>query len=185
MRFDGSKRWRIRPSVLAQALILTAVAGAYQLRAQTAAEQGAHDTAEGVVTDIYDLVSFAAGARPDWDQVRALFIPEAVVVLRTSRDATTVFSLEGFIDDFVKFVEQSPAGEMGFRERILSMEPLVFGDMAHVLVLYEAHITGSPRAPTQGVDSFSLIKQDGRWKIVSITNELPAADRPVPAVLRN
>ena len=180
MRFDG-KRWQS----VTMGLALTSLCGTAPLQAQAPAGQGAVETAEGVVTEIYDLVSFEAGARPDWDRVRALFIPEAVVVLRTTRDATTVFSVEGFVNDFVTFVEQTPAGEMGFTEKILSMKSLVFGDMAHVLVLYEAHITGSPRAPTQGVDSFSLIKKNGRWLIAAITNELPAADRPIPAELRN
>jgi hypothetical protein len=184
MRFDGLKRWW-SISVLALVLVLAATLGTSRLPAQTEVEASADETAEGLVAEIYDLVSFEAGTRPDWDKVRALFIPEAVIVLRTSRDATTVFSVEGFVDDFVKFVEQTPAGDMGFTEKVLSMEPLVFGDIAHVLVLYEARITGSPRAPTQGVDSFSLIKQEGRWKIAAITNELPGADRPVPGVLRN
>ncbi len=65
------------------------------------------------------------------------------------------------------------------------MKSLVFGDMANVLVLYEAHITGSSRPPQQGVDNFSLIKKDGRWWIVSVTNEIPTPDRPIPEVLRN
>lgn len=184
MRCAGLKRGRWASSVTGLIVLLTAVSSTHQLRAQMVAEQSADETPESVVTEIYDLVSFRAGARPDWDKVRALFIPEAVVVLRTSRDSTTVFSVEGFIDDFVRFVEQTPAGQRGFTEKILSMEPLVFGDIAHVLVLYEAQITGSSRGPTQGVDSFSLIKKDGRWKIVAITNELPAAERPIPAVLR-
>ena len=145
--------------------------------------QAPDETAEDVVAGIYDRVSFDAGERPDWDQVRSLFVPEAVIVLRTSRETTTLFSLEGFVDDFVNFIENSPAGAAGFTERVVRMNSLIFGDMAHVLVLYEAHITGSPRPPQQGVDSFSLIKQDGRWLIVSITNEIPTADRPLPEVL--
>jgi hypothetical protein len=141
-------------------------------------------TPEEAAAQIYELVSFEPGERPDWETVRSRFIPEAVIVLRTSREATTVFSLEGFVADFVSFIENTRAGEMGFTEKVLSMESLVFGDLAHVLVLYEAQITGSTRPPTQGVDSFSLIKRDGRWLIVSITNEIPTPDRPVPEVLR-
>jgi hypothetical protein len=180
MTLDGSKRWQF----LALGLILTAAMGATSLQAQTASDQDDLETPDGVVTKIYDLVSFEAGAVPDWDKVRSMFIPEAVVVLRTSREASTVFSVDGFIEDFVRFVERSPAGEQGFTEKILNMKSLVFGDMAHVLVLYEAHITGSQRPPTQGVDSFSLIKKDGRWWIAAITNELPTADRPIPEMLR-
>ncbi len=85
----------------------------------------------------------------------------------------------------MNFVENSPAGANGFTETVIHMEPMVFGDMAHVLVLYEAQITGSPRPPQRGVDSFSLIKKDGRWWIVAITNELPTPERPLPEALRN
>ena len=60
----------------------------------------------------------------------------------------------------------------------------VFGDMANIWVLYEAHIPGTPRPPQQGVDSFQLIRKDGRWWIVSIPNELPTPERPIPEFLR-
>jgi hypothetical protein len=60
----------------------------------------------------------------------------------------------------------------------------VMGDMANVLVLYEASIPGSASPPQKGVDSFSLIRKHGRWWIVSITNEIPTPSRPIPAALR-
>jgi hypothetical protein len=153
------------------------------LHAQAAPE--VLQTPEGVVSGIYDMVSFEAGSVPDWDAVRSLFIPEAVVVLRTSREAITVFSVEGFVQDFIHFLESTPAGVNGFTEKVLAMKSMVFGEMANVLVLYQAHITGSSRAPQEGVDNFSLIKKDGRWWIAAVTNELPTPDRPVPEVLRN
>lgn len=40
-------------------------------------------TAEEVITKLYNLVTFDAGTTPDWDKVRALFLPEVVIVLRT------------------------------------------------------------------------------------------------------
>jgi hypothetical protein len=141
-------------------------------------------TAEGLVRELYESVTFEAGSVPDWNRVRSMFIDEAVIVLRTSRDSTTVFSVEGFVADFVAFIERADARATGFVEKIVRMKSMVFGDMAHVLVLYEASIPGSPRPPQQGVDSFSLIRRDGRWWIVAITNEVPTPDRPVPAELR-
>jgi len=167
------------------AVVLAFIISAALLQTQTASASRVDETPEDFVATLFDLVSFDAGVTPDWDVARSMFIPEAVIVLRTSREATTVFSVEGWIDDFVNFIENSPAGEMGFTEKVVNMKSMVFGDMAHVLVLYAAQITGSPRPPRQGVDSFSLIKKDGRWLIVSITNELPTADRPVPEVLQN
>jgi hypothetical protein len=161
-------------------LILAGPAGA-----QTAAEQSAVATAEGVVSELYELVTFDAGTTPDWDIVRSLFIEEAVIVLRTTREASTVFSLDGFVNDFVTFIERAKVEETGFVEEIISMESMVFRDIAHVLVLYEASIPGWGRPPQQGIDSFQLIKKDGRWWIASITNDVPNPDHPVPEALRN
>jgi len=140
-------------------------------------------TAEGVINHIYDLVTFDANESPDWDEVRSLFIKKAVIVLRTSRDSTTIFSVDGFIDDFVNFIEQANVTETGFKEEIIRMKPMVFGDMANILVLYEASIPGSERPPQQGIDNFSLIKKNGRWWIVSVTNEIPDVAGPIPEEL--
>lgn len=147
--------------------------------------EGPEATAEGVVTELYDLVTFDAGTTPDWDKVRSLFLDEAIIVLRTTRTESTQFTLEGFVQDFVNFIERANVEQTGFVEEIIRMESMVFRDIAHVLVLYEAHIPGRDRPPSQGVDSFQLIKKDGRWWIVSITNDVPNPDNPVPAELPN
>ena len=141
-------------------------------------------TAEGVVRELYRLVCVAPGDSTDWEEVRSLFIPEAVIVLRVSKDATSTFSLQGWIDDFVAFNEKARVKERGFEEKITRLEPLVFRDIAHVLVLYEARILDSPRPPTVGVDSIELIRKDGRWWIAAITNDLPSPEHPIPLPLR-
>jgi len=147
---------------------------------------GAQDTAsaEGVVQELYDLVTFPAGETPDWDKGRSLFLPEAVVVLRTSRTGNTVFSVEGWVQDFVTFIERANVTVTGFVERIVRTQATEFGDIAQVWVLYEAEIPGSGRPAQQGVDSFHLVRRDGQWLIASIVNEIPTPDRPVPEVLR-
>jgi 3-oxoadipate enol-lactonase len=142
-------------------------------------------TPESVVTELYRRVTFKADESPDWQSVRALFDREAVVVLRTARDKTTVFSVEGFVDDFVRFIGRADARRTGFSEKIVRMKPLIYGDIAHVLVLYEAQLGGSDRPPQRGVDSFELIRKDGRWWIVSITNEICTPERPVPPELQS
>lgn len=151
-----------------------------------AAQEPATDslaTADGVVRELYDLITFEAGTTPDWDAVRSLFIDEAVIVLRTGRDANTVFSVETWIQDFVTFIERSEVEKTGFTEAITRTSATEFGDIANVWVLYEASIPGSQRPPQQGVDNFSLVLRDGRWLIAAITNEIPAIAGPVPDVL--
>jgi hypothetical protein len=147
---------------------------------QASAQSG---SAEDVVADLYALVTFEPGEVADWDAVRALFLPQATVVLRTGPEEMSVFSLEGFVDDFVSFIERANVIETGFTERILCMRSMTFGDIAHVGVLFDSHIPGSGRPPNPGIDFFDLIRLDGEWRIVSVINDRPAPGRPLPAGL--
>ena len=128
---------------------------------------------------------------PDWARVRSFFVPEAVVVLRTSRTATSVFTLDGFIKDFVDFYEtprkygEAPVTprQNGFTEQVLQASAREFGEIAQVAVLYEARIVGLSRPPTRGVDLWLLARRDGRWRVAAVVNEIVTADRPVPSDL--
>jgi hypothetical protein len=97
-------RTRLLPLLLAAYLWIPSVAGD-RLAAQDGPPASGPGSAEAVVRELYDLVTFPAGATPDWDRGRSLFLPEGVVVLRTTRTATTVFSVEGWVQDFVDFIE--------------------------------------------------------------------------------
>jgi len=156
-------------------------------------QPAAGPSAGEAVAGLYGLVSSTPGRLPDWDEVRALFLKEAVIVLRTSRTAMTAFTLDGFVKDFVDFYERPfkrgeatvVPRESGFTEKVIRMKTWEYGDMAHVLVLYEAQITGFPMPPERGVDSWLLVRRDGRWLIAAAANEIVTAARPVPAELRD
>ncbi len=149
---------------------------------QPPAAPGPVDGPTAVVVELYDLVTFDAGTTPDWNAVRALFVEEAVIVLRTGQEMS-VFSLEGFVSDFVQFIEQAGVEKTGFTERILGMREVAYGDIAQVLVHFDSQIPGAVPLPREGIDSFELIRRGGDWKIVSITNERPNAERPIPVEL--
>jgi hypothetical protein len=176
-----SSLWRVTLPAAVLASFFTVHLSA---QVQAPPDQEPEMTAEEVVRALYGMVTFEAGTTPDWNEVRSVFIDEAVVVLRTSATASTVFSLDEFVQDFVNFIERDNVEATGFIERVVEVESMVFRDIAHVLVLYESSIPGA-RPPRQGVDSFELIKREGRWKIVSVVNDLPNAQHPVPAVLRD
>ena len=172
---------RIACACAALLLVLPAVAGA----------QPAPASVEAFVRQIYSDVSATNGTLPDWNTVRGYFLKEAVIVLRTGRHQTTVFSLEGFIKDFVDFYDRPMKIDdvtitprvNGFTERVRQVRTWEFGDMAHALVLYEAHVVGAPRKPQQGIDSWILTRREGRWWIAGVTNEIVTADRPAPSDL--
>jgi len=149
--------------------------------------QGAKDSnfnnPEDLVRHLYDEVTFPPGELPDWDVVRSMFVPQSTIHMRTGKEKTSTFTLENWIDDFVKFIEERKVIETGFNEKILKLESMVFGDIAHILVLYAASIPGITETPREGVDSFHLTRKEDSWKIVSILNEIPSETRPMPNVL--
>jgi len=141
-------------------------------------------TPEGVVNELYRLVCVDVGQETDWEQVRKLYLPQAVIVLRVSKDASQVFDVQGWIDDFKAWDEKARVKERGFYEKIITMKPRVFRDIANVFVLYEAAILDSDKPVTRGIDSIELVKKDGRWWIASITNDIVNAENPAPPELR-
>jgi len=171
--------------LLACALLSFPVGSTLLAQGQAAPPDSTLTTAEGTVRELYRTVSFRAGERTDWAKVRNLFLPQAVVFLRTSRTASTVFSLDGFVADFVAFDTIPAVARNGFTESIVRMRPMVFRDIASVLVLYEAHVPNTGRQPQRGVDSIQLIRREGRWWIQSIVNEIPTPEAPAPADLQN
>ncbi len=135
---------------------------------------------EQVVRDVYDLVSWTDGNTPDWEVVREVFIPEALVVLRYPPDLK-VMNVDGFLLDWLRFENQlEEAGVSGFQETVTSAATTEFGDIAHVSVVYESVIPGAGRPARPGVDLWSLIRIDGGWKVVSVVNELPRDDLAIP-----
>ncbi len=176
------KKYRTKrtiPALLVFSLLCTGI----QVRAQAPSSDDALTTAEGVVAELYDIVTFDAGTSPDWDRAKTLFLPEAVIVLRTGRESTAQLTVEGWVEDFETFIERDNVVERGFIEAIVRTKAWVFKDVAHILVLYEAGFPDDERRQP-GIDSFQLVKRDGRWWITGILNEIPDRNNPIPAELR-
>ena len=177
------RRFSTSGSAVAPLLLLTCLFASTPALAQQTIPPGT-DSAEGVVLELYDLCTFDAGTLPDWDHMRSLFLPEATVTLRNSRTSNTIFSVEEFVGDWHTFIERDNVEERGFTEEIVRMSSTVFGDIAHIMVLYHASFPDWDRPPQPGVDFIQLVKNDGRWWITSIANEVPTPNRPVPEALR-
>ncbi|MBI5011065.1 MAG: DUF4440 domain-containing protein [Bacteroidia bacterium] len=141
-----------------------------------------YNNPDDLIKDIYVAVSGKNSESVDWQKVRSMFDDEAVVVLRVSRDKSTRFTADGFIQDFKDFYQYPKVKANGFEEKILSMKSMVYKDIAFVSTIYSAAITGSQRPPTRGVDLWLLSKHDGLWKITSIVNEVIPAGQELPDV---
>jgi hypothetical protein len=73
------------------------------------------------------------------------------------------------IDRFIELAPQGPDSKAIFEERMTGADMRVHGDLAHVWAKYNAKF-GDPGDIKQwsGIDAFTLMKHDGRWKIVAL-----------------
>lgn len=73
------------------------------------------------------------------------------------------------IPDFVAQAPQGPGSQPIFEERMTSAEVRVKGDLAQVWATYDAKFgTEDNLMEWSGIDAFTLLQFDGRWRIVSI-----------------
>lgn len=144
--------------------------------------KGKFDDPQGVVEELYRLVTFQAGEMPDWEQVKALFIEEAVIVLRLGPATMRTFNRQSFVDYFIYDIKRANLLESGFTERILNCQIRIIKDIAHCYVLYEVIVPGrfNDKPVNRGIDSFHLIKRNGQWLIASIINEGFRMTEPIP-----
>ncbi len=107
----------------------------------------------------------------DWDRFQQHFWPGAIV--------TTIWTPSGEEEERVvattvpEFVAQAPEGPGSrevFEEKMVSAEITVEGPLAQAWARYEARF-GDPGEIFEwsGIDTFSLLKHDGQWRIVSVT----------------
>jgi hypothetical protein len=150
------------------------------------AEEDVFMDPESLVRGLYAAVTFDPGHVPDWDYVRKFFFPDAVIAVRMTRTSMAVLNVEEFVKWFDDDVKKYKMNERGFEELIEKLKMTVFGDMAHCFVVYKARFKTPEDIPGQfGLDSWGLMKKDGRWWIVSVTNDVVTPQRPLPEELRS
>lgn len=123
---------------------------------------------------LYAIVSAAPGQR-DWSRMKALFHPDARMV-RTGLDADgSAFAKVMSVDEYIGNAE-SLLGDVRFSEVELWHEAIVFGNVARLTSVYEfTWASASERRQGRGVNFFTLVRDRGGWRIMSIVwdNERP------------
>lgn len=171
-----------RLSITAFLLVLFSLSMADEMGA---VEEDVFADPEILIRDLYAAVTFDPGNVPDWDYVRKFFIPEAVIAVRMTRTSMAILNVEEFVKWFDDDVKKYKMNERGFEESVEKLKLTVFGDMAHCFVVYRARFKTPANLPGQvGLDSWSLMNKDGRWWIVSVTNDIVTPQRPLPPELR-
>lgn len=165
-------------------IFLLAVLLPLQIHAQVDPQQNSKE-AESKIKQIYTEVSSDEEHEVDWDKVRSFFVKEAVIVLQTSREESTQFTLEEFIQDFKDFYESPAAKGSGFKEKVLKTKSHLYADMAFIGVVYEAQILNSDRPAQKGIDYWLLQKVEKSWKVVAVTNQVIPPGEEIPLMFEN
>ena len=149
---------------------------AFLLAAAAAAPQvPASDMAgiDAAIRGVYDVISGPPGQKRDFDRMRSLFAPGATM------KATGPKGLHGgSVEDYIAR-DRDILEREGFTERELGRRTEVWGGLATAWSAYDGR-TASGSFHERGINSFQLVKIDGKWLIASILWQEETPDNPLP-----
>ncbi|MGB2870139.1 MAG: GNAT family protein [Bacteroidota bacterium] len=155
-----------------------------RLRSQATSQVNPDDvrTIDAVVRALYESVSFEAGAQPDYARLRTLFVKDArVSPPREDGDLPQAVSVADFIVRSEKYLGTTNYERTGFCEKEIRRTTQRFGNIAHLLSVYESRrASGDTQPLTRGMNSIQLLFDQSRWWILSISWDVERPDLPIP-----
>jgi hypothetical protein len=146
------------------------------------------DSVDALLQALYEGVSHAADAQPDWARLQALFVTGAGLTPPTHGGEGNVRALS--FDQFQEAVLQGIASRRqqgaprGFFEREIGRETTSFGTLTQVTSAYEARFRAEDPAPfLRGVNFIQLVRSGNRWAVVSIAWDTEGPENPIPQSL--
>jgi hypothetical protein len=126
---------------------------------------------------MYRVISFAEGDEPDWDGMKRVFAPNALLT-RITPEGVEHFDLASF---------QLMAQEMldlgiytGFYEHEIARRAEIFGSLAHVLSIYETKRSAmAVGCLGRGVNSIQLLWADDSWQVLSLLWDEETSSNPL------
>ena len=139
------------------------------------------ESMDAIIEAVYDVISGPAGEKRDWDRMRSLFIPEAVLMPsgqnpKTKEVGYRYWGIEDYISQAGSTLEKD-----GFFEVEVARKTEQYGTIAHVFSTYESRRNQDDDKPfTRGINSIQLLKGKDRWYIVSIFWMGESPEYPIP-----
>ena len=180
----------VRPVAFALALALTlgatAAAQAQQAppRDTTApppAKPADVASVDAILNALYDVISGPAGQKRDWNRMRSLFAPGARLIPTGRRpdgagSRAVVWTVEDYISRAGASLEQN-----GFFEKEIARKTEQYGNIVHAFSTYESRRTPQEAPFVRGINSIQLLKDGGRYWVVSIFWDDERGAGPIPA----
>jgi hypothetical protein len=160
-------------------LMLAALAMALPAVPAQAATPSRADRAgiDATMKAVYGVISGPAGQKRDFDKMRALFAPGALLRVIGPKGIRG-----GTLEDYI--AKSGPVLEKeGFTEKELARRTEVYGNLASVWSSYDGR-TASGSFHERGINSFQLVKVDGKWLVASILWQEEGKQFPLPADMR-
>lgn len=141
---------------------------------------------DAIVEAAYDALARAPGAPFQWNRLRSLFLPGARLIPNVAQTGGELQPQT--VEQFIAIVQAAweenigigSPNDKGFEERQVAARTEQYGSVAHVFSTYEKHFWQDPAVIGRGINSFQLLRHNGRWWITGIIwDEEPAAG-PVP-----
>ena len=111
--------------------------------------------------DVYAVISGPPGQKRDFDKMRSLFAPNAQLRVIGPKGVRGG-DLENYIAKSGPILEKE-----GFTEHELGRRVEVYGNLATAWSSYDGR-TASGSFHERGINSFQLVKVDGKWLVASI-----------------
>ena len=126
---------------------------------------------------VYAVISGPPGQMRDWARMRTLFTPDARLTAITAKGL-----MGGTVDEYI--TKSGPyLIKVGFIERELARRVEVYGDLAHAWSSYEGSGDGG-KLKVRGINSFQLVRQNGKWLVQSIFWQAESPALPLPADMK-
>ncbi len=138
------------------------------------------ESVEAIVAALYDVISGAVGEPRDWDRMRSLFVPGALLVPAAPRpDGTAPPRVLG-VEDWIAGAERFFAENAFYEREIGPRRTQQFGNVVNVMSPYGSFREPDGEAFARGVNSITLVSDGARWYTVSIAWDVDREGNPLP-----
>ncbi len=148
---------------------------ALMFAAAAAAQPSAADLAgiDAAIRGVYEVISGPPGQKRDFDRMRSLFAPGATMKAIGPRGLHG-----GSVEDYIAR-DKDILEQKGFTERELGRRLELWGGLATAWSSYDGR-TADGSFHERGINSFELVKIDGKWLIASILWQEQTPANPLP-----
>ena len=140
-------------------------------------------TIDEIIKAFYESLSYAVGKQPDYRRWRSLFHERGIVTpSKTSKDSnTTIMDVDIFIKESVENIVITGMERKGLVQTEVARRTQAFGNIVQIFSTFEAHRSSRDLEQLpRGVYSIQLLRENHRWWIVSILEEIERPNLALP-----